>query len=208
MIQPLCPVWIPPVAAAQDNDMNFFVSGTTSQGPAGPPGPEGPPGTSVTDARVGNPNGELYITLSDGTEINAGEVVGPKGDKGDQGEQGERGPAGPAGEMGPIGPQGPQGECFCEAKAVVVSKDYTATSSDYYIGVRSDAPVTITLSGHFEDCQQIIVKAEMKPPLGNRKITIMCDDEGLIDGSTDYVIQTSYDSVTLLYRDNDWYIIS
>jgi hypothetical protein len=47
----------------------------------------------------------------------------------------------------------------------------------------------------------------MKPPLGNRKITITTKDESLIDGYTDRVIQVSNESVTLIYRDG-WYIIS
>jgi hypothetical protein len=126
-------------------------------------------------------------------------------EKGDHNGQGEAGNPVPLSEMGD---NTPKRNIDYEAKAVVVSKDYIATSGDYYIGVHSDAPVTIILSGNFEDSHKIIVKSEMRPPLGNRKITIKCDDDGLIDGSSEYVIQTSYDSVTILYRDNDWFIIS
>ena len=72
-------------------------------------------GKSVTDAQV-NGDGDLIITLSDGTTINAGHVVGadgaqgPEGPQGPPGAEGEQGPAGPKGDTGEQGPQGPKGD--------------------------------------------------------------------------------------------------
>lgn len=72
-------------------------------------------GKSVTDAQV-NGDGDLIITLSDGTTINAGHVVGadgaqgPEGPQGPPGAEGDQGPAGPKGDTGPQGPQGPKGD--------------------------------------------------------------------------------------------------
>ena len=72
-------------------------------------------GKSVTDAQV-NEDGDLIITLSDGTTINAGHVVGadgaqgPEGPQGPPGAEGEQGPAGPKGDTGGQGPQGPKGD--------------------------------------------------------------------------------------------------
>lgn len=72
-------------------------------------------GKSVTDAQV-NEDGDLIITLSDGTTINAGYVVGadgaqgPEGPQGPPGAEGEQGPAGPKGDTGEQGPQGPKGD--------------------------------------------------------------------------------------------------
>ena len=72
-------------------------------------------GKSVTDAQV-NEDGNLIITLSDGTTINAGHVVGadgaqgPEGPQGPPGAEGEQGPAGPKGDTGEQGPQGPKGD--------------------------------------------------------------------------------------------------
>jgi hypothetical protein len=63
-------------------------------------GATGVNGTSVSNADV-NTNGDLIITLTDSTTINAGNVVGVNGATGAQG---------PAGETGATGPQGPQGE--------------------------------------------------------------------------------------------------
>lgn len=153
--------------------------------PTGPTGPAGPPG---------NPG-----------------PTGPTGPQGDSGPTGPSGEPGPQGEPGPIGPTGPTGECSCECKTILVSKDYAATSDDYYVGVNSSRPVTITLPCDPTDCQQIVVKAEMGPPMGNRKITIIpCQETepvSKIDGADEYVIEVPYQSVHLIYRGGDWWII-
>jgi hypothetical protein len=129
---------------------------------------------------------------------------GPIGYTGSAGESGEQGPPG---EPGPIGYTGSAGECNCECQAILVSQDYTATLDDYYIGVNSTGPVTITLPTSNGDCGEIIIKAEMGPPLGNRKITIITSDGSFIDGEDDYVIEVPYQSVNLLQRGGDWWII-
>jgi hypothetical protein len=51
------------------------------------------------------------------------------------------------------------------------------------------------------------VKAEMGPPLGNRKITVTTNDGSLIDEAVKYVIEVPYQSVKLLYRGGNWWII-
>lgn len=223
MINPLITPWCPTILA-QDNDMAFFVtSGTGPTGPQGPAGPQGEPGPSgpagvqgeqgigVESAWVGNPTGELYIRLTDGTVIEAGDVVGPKGEQGEKGETGAQGPKGEAGVQGipgPVGPQGETGYCKgCTNNTVQVGSTYTATADDFYIGVESDEPTTIYLPTEPIDGKIIIVKAEMKPPLGNRKITVKCLDDDLIDGYSEYVIQVSHESLTLIYSAKSWHII-
>ena len=111
----------------------------------GLPGPEGPPGPGgvVTDLDPGlfaltvDEDGNVYLqhndgeptppfsidkeknliyTVSDGVQINLGNirgpqgVQGPQGVKGDTGAQGPKGDTGPQGETGPQGNPGPQGE--------------------------------------------------------------------------------------------------
>jgi hypothetical protein len=136
---------------------------------------------------------------------------GPSGPPGPQGENGPPGEQGPPGEPGPIGPPGPPGECSCQCSTTLVSQDYTAQVDDYYIGVNSTRPVTITLPADCRDCHEIIIKAEMGPPLGNRKITIVPPNDGssiiLIDGALSYVIEVPYQSVNLICRGGDWWII-
>lgn len=218
-INPYFYYWLPPLypmSTKQDNDTVTLVTNSNGlpgpQGPAGPPGPPGPvgpagpagegtqgpagpqgpagqDGVSVTDAQIGNPTGELLITLSDGTVIDAGDVVGPQG------------------EQGPPGPQGPAGKCDCDEYATkVVDSSYKATLEDFYIGVNSEKPTTITLPSKPPNGVIIIVKAEMKPPLGNRKVTITTDDGTLIDGYENCIIQVSNETVRLIFRDG-WRII-
>lgn len=159
------------------------------QGPQGPPGPSGPPGEGST-----GPSGPQGPS-------------GPSGATGPQGPSGPSGATGPQGEPGPIGPTGPSGVCTCDCNAILVSTDYTATDDDFYIGVNSDGPVTITLPPDCETCQQIIVKAEMGPPLGNRKVTVTTNDGSTIDGSDLYIITVPYESVQLICRGGNWYKI-
>lgn len=133
---------------------------------------------------------------------------GPPGPPGPSGPSGPPGETGPQGEPGPIGPPGPPGECTCQCKAILVSQDYSATLDDYYIGVSSDGPTTITLPANPSDCQQIVVKAEMGPPLGNRKITIVtAGGSTTIDSDPSYVMEVPYQSVKVLYRGGSWHII-
>ena len=129
------------------------------------------------------------------------------GATGPEGPPGATGATGAQGEPGPVGATGATGNCSCKCSARVVSQDYSATVDDYYIGVNSTGPTTITLPGDCEDCQQIIVKAEMGPPLGNRKITIVVANNGLIDGGTSYVMEVPYESVSMLCRGGEWHIV-
>lgn len=57
------------------------------KGDTGETGATGPQGVSVTNATV-NEDGDLVITLSAGEPINAGTVIGPKGERGDVGPTG------------------------------------------------------------------------------------------------------------------------
>jgi hypothetical protein len=90
-------------------------------GPVGPQGPAGDRGLPGQDGRDGtdgiglkaavvDANGDLTITLSDGSRIFAGCVKGARGEKGDSGEPGLAGPPGPAGPMGPSGASGQDGQ--------------------------------------------------------------------------------------------------
>ena len=154
------------------------IIGDCNDCPPGPPGPQGPQGES-----------------------------GPPGPPGPKGESGSPGESGPQGEPGPVGPPGPPGECTCECQAVLVSQNYTATLDDCYIGVNSTGPVTITLPPNPTDTQQVAIKAEMGPPIGNRKVTVITSDGSLIDGDPSYVMTIPYESVSMIYRGGNWWAI-
>jgi hypothetical protein len=128
---------------------------------------------------------------------------GPPGPAGPIGPQGPQGEAGPQGEQGEVGPPGPSSD----TNTTLVHSNYYATEDDFYIGVESDGPSTVHLPPDAEDGCQIVVKAEMKPPLGNRKITIVTEDGSKIDGANTYVMQVSYESVWVIRRGDGWHII-
>lgn len=122
---------------------------------------------------------------------------------------GPTGPTGPAGEQGLQGLPGLNGECLdCIVNTVLITEDYTATLDDYYIGVRCESPVTVKLPSNCQDAKQIIIKAEMGPPLGNRKITVVGLNNELIDGSNEHVIKTPYGLISLIWRGNQWHILN
>lgn len=184
------PIWVPPII--EDNDMTFFVtSGNGPPGPAGPAGPQGPkgdPGPKGDQGEVGPPGSQ-------------GEP-GPQGPQGEPGEQGPQGEQGLQGEPGPPGPPGPAEN----PNTIEVNSEYYAKPDDVYIGVNSDGPSTIYLPKS-PDGKIYIVKAEMKPPLGNRKITVVSTDGSKIDGAVSYVIQVSYDFVWVIRRGGEWHVI-
>lgn len=172
----------PPPTFIDDSDISIKTEGCVGC----PPGPPGSPGISVVNAEVKENPGDLIITLSDGTEINAGNVIGPQGDQ------------------GPKGDQGPPGSCS-DLKTVLVSENYTASEEDCYIGVNSKNPVTIKLTST-QDGKMYIIKSEMSAPVGNRKVTIT-GGISYIDGNPSVVLQEPYESITLLYRGNSWHVI-
>jgi hypothetical protein len=133
-----------------------------------------------------------------------GSLTGPTGPTGPTGATGPEGTGGA--ETGATGPTGPSGTGCC-GPCILVDADYQAQSTDYYIGVNSQDAVTITLPEDCVDCQQLIIKAEMGPPLGNRKVTVTTSDGSLIDGDTSYVIEVPYQSVHVLCRGGEWHII-
>ena len=89
----------------------------------------------------------------------------------------------------------------------LVESNYMASDIDHYIGVDSKKALTIVLPVNPPDGKIIIVKAEMKPPLGNRRITITTRDGSSIDGYPNYIIQVSNEFVRLVYRGNAWHAI-
>ena len=175
-----------------------------------PPGPQGVQGIQGIQGVQG-------IQATEGTQGTGGiqgiqGIQGVQGIQGIQATEGTQGTGGIQGIQGIQGPPGPPGlvplvPCTCKCKSVLVSSDYTATCDDYYIGVNSNEPVTISLPANCTDCCEIIVKAEMGPPLGNRKVTVTTTDGSYIDGTDKYVMEVPYQSVNLFCRGGDWNII-
>ncbi len=90
---------------------------------------------------------------------------------------------------------------------ILVGEDYECESDDCYIGVNSIGPVTISLPVGISNGHQIVVKAEMGSPIGNRKVTIRTLDVSKIDDSSTVTLSTPYSSLHFIYRGKNWHII-
>lgn len=94
-------------------------------------------------------------------------------------------------------------ESFVTADNVVrptrlITGNYVVQLNDYYIGVNSTTPVTITLPTNILDGKQYVIKDE-SGDLSSSPITII----GLIDNNQDVIFQINNGSLTLIYR-NGW----
>jgi len=165
--------------------------------------------------------GNDTIVINKNIEKNCDPIPGPPGPQGESGYSGysgesgysgysgESGYSGYSGYSGETGPSGPPGiSVSCLVNTILVNDTYYANTEDCYIGVDSEDATTIYLPKNPTDGKIIIVKAEMGPPLGFRKVTVTSDDGTLIDGYYEYVMQTPYESITVLYRGNEWKIIA
>jgi len=169
-------VYLPPLPQMPigHNDSDVFINNITGQGPKGDPGPQGPPGPK---GETGSPG--LTPTVKPATETTLGAVK--------------------VGDCLQISEDGTlSGHC----KKILISEDYETLKDDWYIGVKSEKPITIKLSN--KACY-LIIKLEMKAPIGNRKVTLTSND--LIDGQPTYVLQEPYESISLIFKEG-WNIIS
>jgi hypothetical protein len=92
-------------------------------------------------------------------------------------------------------------------KTRTIESTYHATDNEFYIGVVSEKPVTVYLPEDPTDGKLIIVKAEMNPPLGNRKITIATMDGSKIDGYSESIITVSHGCSRFIFNNNGWHVI-
>lgn len=176
---PMAP-FIPPASIVSDDDIFINSNIVGPPGMIGPTGPAGPQG----DAGPTGPQGEA-------------------GSTGPQGPTGIPGPTGPQGETGPTGPAGPGGGGL--VNTVVVSENYTAQLTDYYIGVNADKPVTITLPEQAPDGTQYVIKLQMGSPIGNRKVTVKSD--ATLDSVSMVVLTNPYESFQVIYQ-GSWHILN
>jgi hypothetical protein len=124
------------------------------------------------------------------------------------GPPGPPGPVGPPGPQGPQGPAGPPGGGGCLYNTTLVTgEEYQITSDDCYIGVDSSTPTTLYLPTDAQDGKFVVIKVEMEPPIGNRKVTITTKDVSTIDGDSAIDLQQPYEFRVLLFRGGKWHVI-
>lgn len=138
--------------------------------------------------------------------ISSPSIPGPPGP---QGEPGPQGPQGEPGTPGIEGPQGPKGDSSGDLTldSTWIKSDYDVQEIDCYIGVKSHSPITVNLPVG-SDGRLIIIKLEMGPPIGNRKVTIIPKAVDFIDGDNSITLQNPYEAVSVVYRGNSWNVIS
>jgi len=85
-----------------------------------------------------------------------------------------------------------------------VTSNYTATLTDEYIGVSSATAVTITLPAGV-DGRVYTIKDEYGQ--GSGKITIQPQAGAKIDKATSYIINVPFQSVQVVYRAGNWWIM-
>ena len=176
---------LPPTIDDRDLFINSVVNGGSSTpGPEGPPGPQGEPGVGIASAEVTDNPGDLLLLLTDGTIINAGSVVGPPG---------------------PEGPPGPSKGCGCNT--VTITEDYCATESDCYIGAQLKDKATVTLPNKVAAGTKYTIKLEFGAPVGNRKLILQPESPALINGVTAITMTTPYESVNVIFNNNNWWTI-
>lgn len=110
-----------------DGDSEQWVEVGGGGGGSGTQGPQGDAGVGISSAVI-DTDGNLIITLTDETLINAGNVIGPTGATGPQGPQGIQGETGATGVAGATGPVGPSEE--------VISLFIDANPDDITTGIK------------------------------------------------------------------------
>lgn len=116
------------------------------------------------------------------------------------------GAQGPQGETGPQGPPGPAGPTAnnCILKTRIIYDTYYVQPDDCYIGVINEKQIDIILPLEPEVGRMLIIKAQQKQ-IGNKKIYIITQNGDKIDESDEIVLQSPYESVTLIFNDS-WHI--
>lgn len=91
----------------------------------------------------------------------------------------------------------------------VTSSFYTATPRDYYIGINYAGAVTIALPKADREGRVYIVKDELgEASRGmNRYITIISQNNDLIDGQNKAVLAFDFGSLTFIWKSNAWRIV-
>ena len=97
---------------------------------------------------------------------------------------------------------------FGNFRTTTATTTHYATADEFYIGVASEKPVTIYLPAAAPDGKIIVIKAEMKPPLGSRKVNVLTSDNSTIDGYNEASINVSHGKITLIRNNKNWFIIS
>lgn len=127
-------------------------------------------------------------------------LQGINGTQGVHGLEGIQGIQGIQGVPGPINPV--TNTCILPAK--VITETYYVQPEDCYIGVLNTQSIEIYLPENPPIGKMLIIKAQQKQ-IGNKKIYIVTQNGNKIDDGDEIVLQSPYESVTLIFNDS-WHI--
>lgn len=167
-----------PINPLDDIDIINYTA-PAQPGPPGPPGPTGSDGVSVVGAEVSPNPGNLVITLSDGTEIDAGSVIGPPG------------------------PPGPAGGSVCAT--TTITGNYTADASNCYIGAVLQDEAELILPNSVPPGTTYTIKLEYGSPVGNRKLKVTPQSPAQLNGSGSITMTTPYQSIKVIFNNQNWW---
>jgi len=188
------PVFVPQGQTANDNDVIINTGGSGEPGPQGPQGSQGNMGLQGPQGNSG----------TQGAQGSSGQQ-GPQGAQGQQGQQGQT----VVGTQGPQGVQGAQGNngsstASCILPARIIKETYYVQPDDCYIGVLNEKSIEIYLPQNPPKGKMLIIKAQQKQ-IGNKKIYIVTQNGDKIDDGDEIVLQSPYESITLIFNDS-WHI--
>ena len=83
------------------------------------------------------------------------------------------------------------------------NSSYTASATDEYIGSTASSAITITLPAGTPG-RVYTIKDEIG---GSPKITVVGSNSQKIDGKNSYLIENRYQSISLVFRNNGWWLI-
>jgi len=88
---------------------------------------------------------------------------------------------------------------------------YNLENDTLYIGVNNpfdETKIVLPQDGSI-GCQIKIIKLEMGPPIGNKKVIVVPFDTDTqqIDGKGSYTLKTPYGVVSLVYNQGNWFIV-
>jgi hypothetical protein len=115
---------------------------------------------------------------------------------------GQAGQPGPPGPQGPAGPQGPPGSLADLPVTLIDTATYSATVDEYFLGVITDTPCTITLPAGTLG-KAFIIKDSVGDSSTNN-ITIV---GSTIDGQASYVLKTDWSSIGVVYNGIEWNVV-
>lgn len=118
------------------------------------------------------------------------------------------GPPGPPGPQGPPGPEGPQGDPGTPGLVpvtIVTTTPFTATLTDYFLGVDVAGAASVVLPS--SPLGTIFIVKDIDGDASTNPITVIPTGATLIDGAASATINVPYGAIQLVFNGTEWNIV-